>query len=88
MHAFIAKEKYHTLSPKTRGLIEAFQDGVKKYMSEHPDQVPAWAPQIEPWMCVALSRYIIWGWPEGDAGGDSTPALLGANLMSAPKRCR
>jgi acyl-homoserine lactone acylase PvdQ len=21
-------------------------------------------------MCVALSRYIIWGWPEGDAGGD------------------
>ena len=29
--------------------------------------MPAWAPTIDPWMCVALSRYIIWGWPEGEA---------------------
>ena len=69
-HAEIARQKYPELSAKTRATIEAFLDGVRKYMAEHPDKVPAWAPKLEPWMCVALSRYIIWGWPEGEAGGD------------------
>jgi acyl-homoserine lactone acylase PvdQ len=69
-HAAIAKSKYPELSAKSRGLIESYQAGVKLYMKEHPSEVPAWAPEIEPWMCVALSRYIIWGWPEGEAGGD------------------
>ena len=39
-------------------------------MQEHPEQVPAWAPKLEPWQIIALGRYIIWGWPEGEAGGD------------------
>ncbi len=69
-HANIAKEKYPQLSAKSRAIMEAYQAGVKQYMKEHPDKVPAWAPALEPWMCVALGRYIIWGWPEGDAGGD------------------
>ena len=69
-HAAIAKEKYGTLTGKSRALIEAFQAGIKQYMKDQPAEVPAWAEEIEPWMCVALSRYIIWGWPEGAAGGD------------------
>src|SRR5262245_21333941 len=69
-HAAISKAKYGTLDAKSRSLIEAFQAGVKRYMREHPSEVPAWAPEIEPWMCVALSRYIIWGWPEGEARDD------------------
>ena len=69
-HAAIAKAKYGELGAKSRALIEAYQAGVKQYMKEHPSEVPAWATEIEPWMCVALSRYIIWGWPEGEAGGD------------------
>src|SRR5271168_1089036 len=69
-HAEIARQKYPELSAKTRATIEAFLDGVRKYMAEHPEKVPAWAPKLEPWMCVALARYIIWGWPEGEAGGD------------------
>ncbi len=69
-HGAIAKAKYGELSAKSRGLIEAYQSGVKRYMQEHPSEVPAWAPEIQPWMCVALSRYIIWGWPEGEAADD------------------
>src|SRR5580698_6496243 len=69
-HAEIARQKYPELNAKTRATIEAFLDGVRKYMAEHPDKVPAWAPKLEPWMGVALGRYIIWGWPEGEAGGD------------------
>jgi acyl-homoserine-lactone acylase len=69
-HAAISKAKYGQLAAKSRGLIEAYQAGVRQYMHEHPSEVPAWAPEIQPWMCVALSRYIIWGWPEGEAAGD------------------
>jgi acyl-homoserine lactone acylase PvdQ len=55
-HAEISRQKYQELSAKTRSIIEAFLDGVRKYMAEHPDKVPGWAPKLEPWMCVALSR--------------------------------
>jgi penicillin amidase len=69
-HAAVSKARYPTLDPKSRSLIEAYQAGVKLYMTQHPSEVPGWAPEIEPWMCVALGRYIIWGWPEGEAAGD------------------
>jgi acyl-homoserine lactone acylase PvdQ len=69
-HAEVSKEKYPTIDAKSRELIEAYQAGVKQYMLEHPSEVPAWAPQIEPWMCVALGRYVLWGWPEGEAADD------------------
>ncbi len=69
-HADVAKEKYPSIDPHSRALIEAYLAGVELYMKEHPSEVPAWAPELEPWMCVALGRYIIWGWPEGEAGGD------------------
>jgi acyl-homoserine-lactone acylase len=68
-HRLVAEQHYKELSPRSREIIEAFQDGVRQYMHEHPDQVPAWAPKLEPWQLVALGRYIIWGWPEGEAGG-------------------
>ncbi len=69
-HAEMAQRGYEKLSPKVRATLEAYQQGVRLYMKRHPDEVPAWAPDIQPWMCVALGRFIIWGWPEGDAGGD------------------
>lgn len=69
-HAAISKARYPELSAKSRSLIEAYQAGVKRYMKEHPSEVPAWAGEIEPWMCVALSRYVLWGWPEGEAAED------------------
>jgi len=69
-HRQVAQEHYQDLDPKLRAICEAFQSGVKKFMQEHPEQVPAWAPKLAPWQIIALGRYIIWGWPEGEAGGD------------------
>jgi len=69
-HRLVAEQHYKDLDPKIRAICEAFQAGVRKFMNEHPEQVPSWAPRLEPWQMVALSRYIIWGWPEGEAGGD------------------
>ena len=68
-HRLVSEQRYKELSPRSREIIEAFQAGVRQFMKEHPEQVPAWAPKLEPWQLVALGRYIIWGWPEGEAAG-------------------
>lgn len=69
-HRQVAEQHYGELDPKVRATLEAFQAGVRKFMQEHPDQVPPWAPKLEPWQLIALGRFIIWGWPLGEAGGD------------------
>ena len=69
-HAEISRERYTDIPEKTRRLIEAFVDGLKAYMKEHPDRVPDWAPEVQPWHVVALGRAFIWGWPAGQAWDD------------------
>jgi len=69
-HAEISEARYGDISPKMRGVIAAYQRGIKQFMKEHPGQVPAWAQEIQPWDVVALGRHIIWNWPMGEAAGD------------------
>jgi len=69
-HAAISRERYSEISPRMRASIEAYQDGIRQFMKEHPEQVPKWAPELHPAQIVALGRFIIFGWPVGEAGGD------------------
>lgn len=69
-HRAVAESNYPKLPAKVRGIIEAYQAGIKAYTKEHPREVPSWAPELRPWQVVALGRMIIWGWPEGDAARD------------------
>jgi acyl-homoserine-lactone acylase len=96
-HADISREKYNQVSPKMRAVSEAYVDGVKLFMREHPEQIPAWAKDqdIQPWDIVALGRYIIWGWPLGECVSDlqnigirlTPPAYHGSNeMLIAPSR--
>jgi penicillin amidase len=94
-HSEISREKYNQVSPKMRACIEAYQDGIRLFMKEHPEQVPAWAQEIHPWDVIALGRYIIWGWPMFEAGSDlrragiepDPVAYRGSNeILIAPKR--
>jgi len=94
-HSEISRELYKEVSPKMRSCMEAFQEGIKLFMKEHPEQVPKWAQEIHPWDVIALGRYIIWGWPLGEAGGDlqrggiqpDPAAYRGSNeMLIAPSR--
>ncbi|MBS1872188.1 MAG: penicillin acylase family protein [Acidobacteria bacterium] len=94
-HRAVAEENYPKLSANIRAMCEAYQKGVARYMEEHPKEVPAWAPKLAPWQIVALGRYIIFGWPEGEIAGELTrvgirpdpPAYRGSNEMAiAPSR--
>ena len=68
-------------------MAEAFIAGVRRYMEEHPREVPEWAPKLEPWFVPMLARYMIWGWMEGEIGGKlqhagikpDPPAYRGSN---------
>jgi acyl-homoserine-lactone acylase len=81
-HAEISQEKYGSLSPKTRAVIEAYQAGIKYFMKRHPKEVPSWAQEIHPWDVVALGRYIIWGWPLGEAADDLERAGIKPDEMA------
>lgn len=94
-HAAIAREKYNEVSPKMRASIEAYQAGIRQFMREHPEQVPKWAPELHPAQVVALGRYIIYGWPLGEASADlqrggikpEPVAYRGSNqMLLAPSR--
>jgi acyl-homoserine-lactone acylase len=86
-HAEISRTRYDQISPRMRSVLEAFVGGVRQFMKEHPEQVPPWAQEIHPWDAVALARYIIWGWPLGEAVSDlgragiklEPPAYRGSN---------
>lgn len=94
-HAQVARENYSRLSPEARAICEGFVAGVKQFMQENPSKVPAHAVPMEPWRLIALGRYIIWGWPEGEAGADlqrggiqpDPVAYRGSNqMLISPKR--
>jgi acyl-homoserine-lactone acylase len=55
-HRAVAEENFAKLSPKTRAMCEAFQDGIKEYMQEHPSEVPPWAPELHPWQIVSMRQ--------------------------------
>lgn len=83
-HREIAERNYQQVSPEMRAVCEAFIAGVVRYMKEHPGDVPAWAPKLEPWFVPMLGRYIIWGWMEGEVGGE----LLRAGVRPDPAAYR
>jgi acyl-homoserine-lactone acylase len=79
-HAEVSRENYEKVAPKIRSCFVAFQDGVRQYFKEHPEKKPDSFMEIEPWMCVALTRAVIYPWPEGQAGEE-----LIAGGVSPPK---
>jgi penicillin amidase len=87
--AEVSRENWQKVSPKVRACMAAFQAGIRKYFSDHPEKKPQNYLELEPWMCVAMGRAVIWGWPLGDmahdlqAGGINPPKIEyhGSNEM-------
>ena len=69
-HRELAREAYPKQPTHIRQIMEAYHAGLTRYMKEHPERVPDWAPRPEPWHQIALGRYIIYGWPEGEMMGE------------------
>ena len=99
-HRELAREAYGKQPPQLKQIIDSYHAGLLRYMKEHPEKVPDWAPRVEPWHQLALSRYIIFGWPEGEMAGElargfiqpeipayDAPVYRGSNqMLITPKR--
>ena len=87
-HEQVARARYSELSPFYQRAGEAFVAGLKRYMADHSDRVPEWSLDVQPYHLVALARYVIWGWPLGQAQWFLENAAPLAPPQSPPSRHR
>ena len=59
-HAAEAAAAFERLSAQVQRDYRALTHGFNRYMAEHPDQVPGWAPRLEPWLPLAVHRHFLW----------------------------
>lgn len=48
-----ARENFSALPPQLQANLSAYMAGIKQYMDDHPEQVPDWAPSLEPALPLA-----------------------------------
>jgi acyl-homoserine-lactone acylase len=61
MHLEEARSGFHRLEPRLQKDYQYFIDGIKRYMRDHPKEVPTWAPPLEPALPVAFLDSLLWG---------------------------
>ncbi len=69
-HERIARERFGEISLSLQDACRGYIRGIERFMREHPEQVPDWAPKLEAYYPIMLGRYIIWAWPERQAAHD------------------
>ncbi len=79
------------LEPQVLENYEHFLAGVRRYMLDHPDKVPAWAPDFDVTDLLAISRAIFWigyaaveGPAECNAGEDSLAGINSSAFGATP----
>ena len=50
-----ARQNFSNLPEQVRLNLTAYIDGMKRFMAEHPERVPAWAPELEPALPLGIS---------------------------------
>ena len=55
MHVEEAQKGFNRMSPQLQKNYRYYLAGLKRYMKDHPDDVPDWAPKLGPVDVVALS---------------------------------
>ena len=82
-HAEVCRAQYPQMPAQARAYIEAYQAGIKRYMQEHPSEVPAWAPELHPAQATAVLRAVIFNWPLGEAMSDLGRAGIALPQLSS-----
>jgi len=59
-HTEAAKVGLGRLSPVLQRSYRSWVAGIQAFMVEHPNAVPAWAPRLEPWDAMVLTRSVLW----------------------------
>ncbi len=88
-HLEEARAGFERLSPQLQKNYRYFIAGIQRYMDEHADEVPSWAPKLEPALIIANARASGWlynyardGLGDCTRGGVKLSASLEAELES------
>jgi acyl-homoserine lactone acylase PvdQ len=49
-----SRSAFDRLPPQLRAVMTAYVAGVRRYITDHPDEAPAWTPSIEPHFPIAV----------------------------------
>ena len=89
----MSKKSWDGMPKHLRELLINFTAGVTAFANEHPDQVPAYAIDLKPWMFLTISRTMVLRWPLGaimdDIGssdGRPRPPFLSNEWAVSPAR--
>ncbi|HEX9766579.1 MAG TPA: penicillin acylase family protein [Nitriliruptorales bacterium] len=80
-----ARAGFERLSPELQDNYHAFMAGIQRYADEHPDQVPDWAPELEPALPIGYLRLALWGYAIREAVAKLQRAGVGLPV-AAPER--
>lgn len=83
-HVEESQAGWERLSPQLRRNYTHYVAGMEAWMREHPDRTPDWAPDLEPWDPVALSRFVLW--PGYQAGQGLQDCARGGVQLAAIDR--
>ncbi len=83
-HVEESQAGWERLSPQLQRNYTHYVAGMEAWMREHPDRTPDWAPDLEPWDPVALSRFVLW--PGYQAGQGLQDCARGGVQLAAIDR--
>ncbi len=83
-HVEEAQAGWERLSPQLQRNYTHYVAGMEAWMREHPDRTPDWAPDLEPWDPVVLSRFVLW--PGYQAGQGLQDCARGGVQLAAADR--
>ena len=69
-NAELAEHTWEDMPQHLQELLVNFAAGVQAYIEEHPEEVPAHAMPIEPWMFRTVGRAMVLRWPLGTIADD------------------
>ncbi len=64
-NAELAEGRWDELPEQLREICTAFVQGIQAYQASHPEQVPDYAMELEPWMMLTIGRAMTLQWPIG-----------------------
>ena len=81
LHVEESQAGFERMSPQVRSNYVHYVAGMEAWMRANPDRTPDWAPDLEPWDPVALSRFVLW--PGYQAGQGLQDCMRGGVQLAA-----
>lgn len=90
-NAETCQKQFATAPEILRAISTQYIEGVKAYAAEHPERVPEWKLELEPWHPAAIGRAMVLRWPLGTMmddlnGKPEKPSFTSNEMAISPSR--